>query len=73
VNLGFTPDQAVREGKRCLRCKTCNKCMEKFDCVAILPWKNNGKLSPRIDQDLCVGCQVCAQVCPYGSIHQKEM
>lgn len=72
VSLGLTPNQAIREAKRCLRCRTCNRCLEDFDCVAILPCENNKKLSPRIDNDLCVGCQVCIQVCPYGSICKKE-
>ncbi|MBU2547528.1 MAG: FAD-dependent oxidoreductase [Proteobacteria bacterium] len=70
VNLGFSEEQAVAEAGRCLRCKTCNRCMEEYGCVAI-GWSQNqtiGKITPRIDRDLCIGCMVCPQLCPYGSI-----
>ena len=73
IDQGFGPEEAKREAGRCLRCRSCNRCLEDFDCVAIMPTENNGKVSPDIDAELCVGCQVCIQVCPYGHIGEKEM
>ena len=70
VNLGFTEEQAIAEANRCLRCKTCNRCIEEYGCVAI-GWGQNqsvGKITPQIDQDLCIGCGVCPQLCPYDSM-----
>jgi len=72
VNLGFTQDQAVMEAKRCLQCRTCNRCLEQFGCPAIVWRQNEGKFSPHLDEDLCIGCQVCIQVCPFGSILPME-
>jgi NADPH-dependent glutamate synthase beta subunit-like oxidoreductase len=68
VDRGFTQKQAIQEAKRCLLCSKCNICMNDFGCLAIIPETNQSKISPRIDEDLCIGCQVCLQVCPYGSI-----
>ena len=70
VNIGFTEKQAMAEANRCLRCKTCNRCIEDYGCVAI-GWDQNqlvGKITPQIDLDLCIGCGVCPQLCPYGSM-----
>ncbi len=27
---------------------------------------------PKVDNDLCVGCDICAQSCPEGAIQMKE-
>jgi len=42
----------------------CNACIELLGCPAII--KEDGKTI--IDQALCTGCGVCAQVCPYKAI-----
>jgi len=42
----------------------CNACIELLGCPAII--KENGKTV--IDQALCTGCGICAQVCPYKAI-----
>jgi len=42
----------------------CNACIELLGCPAII--KEDGKTV--IDQALCTGCGVCAQVCPYKAI-----
>ncbi len=45
------------------KCKGCKKCM-KFGCPAIS--MHNGKAA--IDKTLCVGCEVCVQLCGFGAI-----
>lgn len=45
------------------KCKGCKKCM-KFGCPAISI--HNGKAA--IDKTLCVGCEVCTQLCSFGAI-----
>jgi len=42
----------------------CNACIELLGCPAIT--KEDGKTI--IDQVLCTGCGICAQVCPYKAI-----
>lgn len=53
-----TPLEVDRE-----KCKGCKKCM-KFGCPAISI--HNGKAV--IDKTLCVGCEVCVQLCGFGAI-----
>ncbi|MGD9116494.1 MAG: indolepyruvate ferredoxin oxidoreductase subunit alpha [Dehalococcoidia bacterium] len=53
----FTVDQERCSGK-------CNACIELLGCPAII--KEDGKTI--IDQALCTGCGICAQVCPYKAI-----
>lgn len=45
------------------KCKSCKMCM-KLGCPAISI--HNGKAD--IDATLCVGCDVCKQLCPFGAI-----
>ena len=45
------------------KCRSCRKCMG-LGCPAIS--MKNGKA--RIDATLCVGCEVCMQLCPFGAI-----
>lgn len=53
-----TPLEVDRE-----KCKGCKKCM-KFGCPAISI--HNGKAA--IDKTLCIGCEVCTQLCSFGAI-----
>ena len=49
----------------------CNRlCTRSFRCPA-LAWDKNKKKA-RIDEVMCVGCGVCASICPSGAIHKKE-
>ncbi len=48
-------------------CKACKVCF-KIGCPAIT-WKD-GK--SHVDETLCVGCGLCAQVCPFGAIEEGK-
>jgi len=49
------------------KCKSCKKCM-KLGCPAI-SFKNN---KAHIDATLCVGCDVCKQMCAFDAIESEE-
>ena len=49
------------------KCKSCKSCL-KVGCPAIS--MENGKAV--IDRTQCVGCTVCAQVCPFDAIEKEE-
>ncbi|MBM4429369.1 MAG: 4Fe-4S dicluster domain-containing protein, partial [Chloroflexi bacterium] len=53
-------------------CVACGLCF-KLGCPAIVRAPENyaktGKPKARIDPVLCVGCDMCAQVCPAEAIH----
>jgi indolepyruvate ferredoxin oxidoreductase alpha subunit len=57
----YTVDQNT-----CIKCYTC---INEFGCPA--SWKGEDDY-PVIFQNLCVGCSVCAIVCPTSSIKQVE-
>jgi indolepyruvate ferredoxin oxidoreductase alpha subunit len=54
-------------------CIACGTCLE-LGCPAIKHSKQinekTGRAKSEIDPVLCVGCDMCAQVCPTGAIHQ---
>nr|MDO8133389.1 indolepyruvate ferredoxin oxidoreductase subunit alpha [Candidatus Njordarchaeum guaymaensis] len=51
-------------------CKDCGVCYKIFACPAIS--KSNEKQKPEIDQLLCLGCGVCATLCPYKTIKPQR-
>jgi indolepyruvate ferredoxin oxidoreductase, alpha subunit len=69
IASGLTALDVSREAERCLscgRCARCNNCIDNFGCPAI--YKKDGRVF--IDEVLCIGCGVCAQVCPNDAIVQ---
>ncbi len=66
--------QAIAEAKRCM---SCGQCFECDNCVVYCPQtavykvKKNETLTGRYvatDYDKCIGCHICADVCPTGYI-----
>lgn len=66
--------QAVEEGKRCMSCGMCFEC---DNCVVYCPQtavfrvaKAKSTLGRYVDTDYnkCIGCHICADVCPTGYI-----
>lgn len=47
------------------KCKSCKKCL-KVECPA-LAIRND---KAQIDETLCTGCTICAQVCPFDAIEK---
>lgn len=51
------------------RCAGCNECYSVFTCPAIF---KNSEGDLYINQDICVKCGVCRQICPNGAIAGSE-
>lgn len=51
-------------------CDGCGFCVERFECPALV--MNADKTRVGIDAILCVGCNVCIQVCPKGAIEEAK-
>ena len=71
---GFSDEQAVAEAGRCMSCGMCFEC---DNCVIYCPQdavfrvKKDQKTTGRyVDTDYakCIGCHICADVCPTGYI-----
>ena len=71
---GLTEAEAQHEGKRCMSCGLCFEC---DNCVVFCPQtavfkvrKTDYSVGRHVDTDYgkCVGCHICADVCPTGYI-----
>lgn len=72
--IGYSEAEAVAEAKRCMSCGMCFEC---DNCVIFCPQdavfrvKKDEKTTGRyVDTDYakCIGCHICADVCPTGYI-----
>ncbi len=72
--VGLNDKQAVDEAKRCMSCGMCFEC---DNCVIYCPQiavkrtpKSEATMGRYVytDYDLCIGCHICADVCPTGYI-----
>jgi NADPH-dependent glutamate synthase beta subunit-like oxidoreductase len=70
----YTEEQAVAEAKRCMSCGLCFEC---DNCVVFCPQtavkrvpKNERTMGRYVytEYDECIGCHICADVCPTGYI-----
>jgi NADPH-dependent glutamate synthase beta subunit-like oxidoreductase len=71
---GFSDEQAVAEANRCMSCGMCFEC---DNCVIFCPQdavfrvkKDQKTMGRYVDTDYakCIGCHICADVCPTGYI-----
>ena len=72
--IGYTEEEAVAEAKRCMSCGMCFEC---DNCVIFCPQdavfrvnKDQKTTGRYVDTDYakCIGCHICADVCPTGYI-----
>lgn len=68
----------VRQGKRVQEhtyhitgCQMCYECARILSCPAIRRIEIDGHESMQIDEDRCVGCGVCYEICPNSAIHKS--
>ena len=53
-------------------CTGCGDCFQ-VGCVAIEPQDFEGRIVPKINQDLCVGCTLCVQLCPEDALKPRSV
>jgi Pyruvate/2-oxoacid:ferredoxin oxidoreductase delta subunit len=72
--IGLTEEEAIKEASRCMSCGMCFEC---DNCVIYCPQdavfrvkKDEATLGRYVDTDYnkCIGCHICADVCPTGYI-----
>ena len=72
--IAYSEEQAQKEGERCMSCGMCFEC---DNCVIYCPQdavfrvkKDDRTVGRYVDTDYtkCIGCHICADVCPTGYI-----
>jgi Pyruvate/2-oxoacid:ferredoxin oxidoreductase delta subunit len=72
--IAYSEEQAKKEGERCMSCGMCFEC---DNCVIYCPQdavhrvrKNDRAVGRYVETDYtrCIGCHICADVCPTGYI-----
>ncbi|MCF6272441.1 MAG: NAD(P)-binding protein [Rhodobacteraceae bacterium] len=72
--IAYSEEQAVKEGERCMSCGMCFEC---DNCVIYCPQdavsrvkKGDRTIGRYVETDYgkCIGCHICADVCPTGYI-----
>ncbi|MBK5970671.1 MULTISPECIES: NAD(P)-binding protein [Thiorhodovibrio] len=72
--IGYSEEEAINEAKRCMSCGMCFEC---DNCVIFCPQdavfrvnKDASTTGRYVDTDYakCIGCHICADVCPTGYI-----
>ncbi|WP_305042849.1 thiamine pyrophosphate-dependent enzyme [Geoalkalibacter sp.] len=73
---GCLMEPSVRRGQESFlvtinaACIACRKCVDQFECPALLMDAETGKAL--VDQDRCVGCGTCIPVCPVAAIVKEK-
>ena len=52
-------------------CQMCYECARILSCPAIRRIEKEGVESMKIDEDRCIKCGVCYQICPNKAIHKS--
>jgi NADPH-dependent glutamate synthase beta subunit-like oxidoreductase/coenzyme F420-reducing hydrogenase delta subunit len=74
VEVGFSPEQAIKEAQRCLNCGAgahiSDACASCLNCVRVCPYgvPSPGKDMAEIDMSQCQACGICASECPASAI-----
>ena len=68
LDFRMTVDEPTCIGENC----GCNQlCTRIFKCPGLI-WNEEKKVS-RIDEVICIGCGVCASICPSAAIKKKKV
>jgi len=84
VLIGLTPDEAVQEAQRCLKCGCLglSKCeLRKYMIEEDVPAVNSRRKMKypilrthpliEVDTNKCIACERCVRICPYSAIFLK--
>lgn len=72
IDFGITEEQFRAEALRCMSCGLCFECDQCMifcpqQAISAFPHKSVGEVM-YTDYSKCIGCHICAQVCPCGYI-----